>query len=284
MSYSIVGEQILKFRKEKGLTQRELGEKIGVSSSAVSQWESGGTPDISLLPVLSDVLGVTVDTLFGRTEMRRENMGEAVSGYIASLTENKRWGEAISLIRGAMISGCMGKDAEVVDVEHHDAEETYISHEGLMTAVSVGERSFLTVIHNGEGGMDDLLSSNENICRLFSTLSDPRALALLVTLYREPPKYHTAGALALLLQMDGEEIEGLLTKFTQLRLTEELSLETETGSIKAYKVNLTGATVPFLFSARLMTEPAAGIRLISDKRKPGQIGRASCRERVCLSV
>ena len=156
MSYSIVGEQILKFRKEKGLTQRELGEKIGVSSSAVSQWESGGTPDISLLPVLSDVLGVTVDTLFGRTEMRRENMGEAVSGYIASLTENKRWGEAISLIRGAMISGCMGKDAEVVDVEHHDAEETYISHEGLMTAVSVGERSFLTVIHNGEGGMDDL--------------------------------------------------------------------------------------------------------------------------------
>ena len=60
MSYNIIGEQISKFRKTKGLTQRELGDAIGVSASAVSQWESGGTPDISLLPALSDVLGVTV--------------------------------------------------------------------------------------------------------------------------------------------------------------------------------------------------------------------------------
>ena len=38
MGYTIVGEQIQKFRKEKALTQRELGERIGVSGSAVSQW------------------------------------------------------------------------------------------------------------------------------------------------------------------------------------------------------------------------------------------------------
>lgn len=267
MSYSIVGEQILKFRKERGFTQRELGERIGVSSSAVSQWESGGTPDISLLPTLSDVLGVTVDALFGRTEVKREDMAEAVGGYIASLTEKKRWGEVIALTRRAMISGCMGKATGVVDVERHDAEETYISKDGLITAVSAGERSFLTVIHNRAGGMEGLLSCDESICRLFAALSDPHALALLVTLYREPPKYHTAGALAMLLQMDQEETEGILTKFTQLRLTEELSLETEGGSVRAYKVNLTGTAVPLLVSARLMTEPQTGIRLISDKRE-----------------
>lgn len=115
--------------------------------------------------------------------------------------------------------------------------------------------------------MEGLLSCDESICRLFAALSDPHALALLVTLYREPPKYHTAGALAMLLQMDQEETEGILTKFTQLRLTEELSLETERGSVRAYKVNLTGTAVPLLVSARLMTEPQTGIRLISDKRE-----------------
>ncbi len=135
MSYSIVGEQILKFRKEKGLTQKELGEKTGVSSSAVSQWESGGTPDISLLPALSDVLGVTVDALFGRTEATRENMAEVVGGYVASLPEEKRLGELLSLMKKAVISGYMGDIAKVVDMEHHDLEETYIFRDGAITHV-----------------------------------------------------------------------------------------------------------------------------------------------------
>ena len=107
MSYSIVGEQIQKFRKERGLTQGELGEAIGVSSPAVSQWEGGGTPDISLLPALSDILGVTVDMLFGRTEARREDMEEVVGRYIASLQEDKRIERLISLMRKAMLTGCI---------------------------------------------------------------------------------------------------------------------------------------------------------------------------------
>ena len=108
MSYNIIGEQIAKFRKSKGLTQRELGEAIGVSASAVSQWESGGTPDISLLPALSDVLGVTVDSLFGREKSRREDMGEAAGKYLSSLPTEKRLSEFISLARKAMITGRKG--------------------------------------------------------------------------------------------------------------------------------------------------------------------------------
>lgn len=269
MSYSIVGEQILKLRKERGLTQRELGERTGVSSSAVSQWESGGTPDISLLPALSDVLGVTVDALFGRTGTAREDMAQAVEGYIASLPEDRRWGEMLSLVRSAMVSGGIGKNTELVNVDSRDFEETYLSPEGVITVVSTGGRSFLSVIHNGENEEGDLLSCDEKVCRLFAALSEPHALTLLVRLCREPPKYHTAGALALLLGMTREETEAILAEFTRLRLTDELSLETEEGSVKAYQVNLTGTTAPFLAAARLVAEPTAKVRLVSDKRKPG---------------
>lgn len=59
-----LGARIVKYRKEKGMTQETLAEKLGVSSQAVSKWENDvSCPDISLLPQLSRVLGVTTDEL-----------------------------------------------------------------------------------------------------------------------------------------------------------------------------------------------------------------------------
>lgn len=59
-----LGARIVKYRKEKGMTQEILAEKLGVSSQAVSKWENDvSCPDISLLPQLSRVLGVTTDEL-----------------------------------------------------------------------------------------------------------------------------------------------------------------------------------------------------------------------------
>ena len=65
---SVIGKQIKKYRNEKGYTQEQLGAILGVSTQAVSKWENGGTPDIELIPKLSDVLGVTIDALFGRAD------------------------------------------------------------------------------------------------------------------------------------------------------------------------------------------------------------------------
>ena len=55
------GEWIAARRKEKNLTQRELAARLGITDKAVSRWETGkGYPDVSLLPVLADELGCTV--------------------------------------------------------------------------------------------------------------------------------------------------------------------------------------------------------------------------------
>ena len=65
-----LGKRIGMYRKEKGLKQDELAEMLGVSPQAVSKWENDQTcPDISLLPQLSKILGVTVDELLsGKAE------------------------------------------------------------------------------------------------------------------------------------------------------------------------------------------------------------------------
>ena len=59
-----IGKRIAALRKEKGLTQEELAQHMGVSGQAVSKWENDQTcPDISALPRLARLLGVTVDEL-----------------------------------------------------------------------------------------------------------------------------------------------------------------------------------------------------------------------------
>ena len=59
-----LGQFIANRRKYLGLTQEELGEKIGVSKSAVAKWEiDGGLPDRDNLVRLSKAIGVSVDDL-----------------------------------------------------------------------------------------------------------------------------------------------------------------------------------------------------------------------------
>ena len=61
-----IGTNIKRLRREKEMTQESLAEYLGVSVSAVSQWESEKTaPDLSLIPPLCNLLGVTSDTLLG---------------------------------------------------------------------------------------------------------------------------------------------------------------------------------------------------------------------------
>lgn len=59
-----IGKRIASLRKDKGMKQEDLAGTLGISGQAVSKWENDQTcPDISLLPQLAKVLGVTVDEL-----------------------------------------------------------------------------------------------------------------------------------------------------------------------------------------------------------------------------
>lgn len=59
-----IGNRIQKSRKAKGMTQEELANRMEVSPQAVSKWENDAScPDISLLPQLCRILGITTDEL-----------------------------------------------------------------------------------------------------------------------------------------------------------------------------------------------------------------------------
>lgn len=73
-----IGERIEKLRKKIGMTQQSLAGKLGVTDKAVSKWENGaGYPDITVLPKIASLFGVTVDYL-----MFGEKRGIAIAGNI----------------------------------------------------------------------------------------------------------------------------------------------------------------------------------------------------------
>ena len=68
-----LGNNISQFRKSSDITQEQLAERLGVSVSAVSQWETGKTmPDISAIPVLCHIFNVTADALLGIDREKEE--------------------------------------------------------------------------------------------------------------------------------------------------------------------------------------------------------------------
>ncbi len=61
----MLGNKIRTLRKQRGITQVQLAEAIGISFQAISKWENGiALPDITLAPALASYFGVTMDELF----------------------------------------------------------------------------------------------------------------------------------------------------------------------------------------------------------------------------
>ncbi len=77
MDATKVGARIAKLRNEMNITQLELAEKLGVTDRAVSKWETGiGYPDVTLLPQIADVFGVSIDYLLrGKSVIKQRIMG-----------------------------------------------------------------------------------------------------------------------------------------------------------------------------------------------------------------
>ncbi len=78
MDQEKIGKFIAACRKEKGLTQAVLGEKLGITNRAVSKWETGRCmPELSVMPELCELLGISVSELFKGERIAAENFEES---------------------------------------------------------------------------------------------------------------------------------------------------------------------------------------------------------------
>ena len=78
MKYQTLGTMIAALRKEKGMTQLELAEKMGVTDKAVSKWERDlSCPDVNTIPRLAELFGISVDELMQVKTAPEEKSGKS---------------------------------------------------------------------------------------------------------------------------------------------------------------------------------------------------------------
>lgn len=118
-------------RKKHALTQEQLAEALGVSCQAVSKWETNSSyPDISLLPIIADYFGVSVDYLIGHDASKQLEEINNVCMLADDLFAERRYMEAISPLREMLIrhpgnEKLMYKLAWALSGTKRESEENY---------------------------------------------------------------------------------------------------------------------------------------------------------------
>ena len=138
MNRYVTGNTIKRLREGRHLTQAELGDRIGVSSKAVSKWETGkGLPDISLLQPLSQALGVSVIELMNGEQIQNANRSSNLlraKFYVCPVCGNVRWA-----FGDAMLSCC---GVTLPALEPDEGEENH-----ALTVEAVEDEHYLTIRH-----------------------------------------------------------------------------------------------------------------------------------------
>ena len=103
-----LGNNIRQLRRRDKKTQEALAEALGVTSQAVSRWESGGSyHDMNLIPSIANFFGVSIDELFGYTNQREKRIDDLVSQIYEMKGKNRgidhNISECITLARNALI-------------------------------------------------------------------------------------------------------------------------------------------------------------------------------------
>ena len=138
MDTYITGAIIKKLREAKGLTQTQLAERIGVSSKAVSKWETAkGLPDITLIEPLAKSLGVSVIELMSGDTVSNQNTSANMlrsKFYVCPVCGN------IIRTTGDTVISCCG-----IALPPLEPEEADDSHQ--VTIEKVEDEHFVTVNH-----------------------------------------------------------------------------------------------------------------------------------------
>ena len=139
MDSYITGATIKHLRETKGITQTELAEKIGVSSKAVSKWETAkGLPDITLIEPLSRALGVSVMELMSGDTVINKNISSNMlrsKFYVCPVCGN------VIHTTGETVVSCCG-----ITLPSLEAEDIDQMHE--LTVEKVEDEHFITVKHD----------------------------------------------------------------------------------------------------------------------------------------
>ena len=185
---------IKKLRLEKNLTQEQLSAKLGVSSQAVSKWETSETyPDGALLVPLANELEVSLDELFGNESVTMAD----ISGKIIKLLHNTEAREQFHIARdicwqierGLFNSRMELKERYDPDEIKNQKNASYILNDNGFTLISNGKEPFFSVFPEPPEGYGHFLNDKEELQKIFAALSHTDTVNALSHLFKKDGSY-----------------------------------------------------------------------------------------------
>ena len=166
-----LGEIIRAFRLKKNLTQEELAEKLSVSAQAVSKWERNESlPDVTILPTIADVLGISLDRLFERKTFTFDDIAHGISYYMIHKSSREQFQDTkkIAHLCEYMQQNACGADG--FDYENYTESSCQDRNDGFTFASNRPQLPFFSVFIKPEDGWENVLFAD--IPHNLSTISD----------------------------------------------------------------------------------------------------------------
>ncbi|MBQ7872326.1 MAG: helix-turn-helix transcriptional regulator [Oscillospiraceae bacterium] len=191
-----LGQNILRFREQAGLSQGELGNRVGVSAQAVSRWERGGMPDAALLPQVAIALGRSLDELFSLQPVRTQSLEGYISQELNRTPPDQLMARTFQLAWHLMKAhGSICSDvSERVFANTCASEEAgeapancyFDLNGGLMQAAVTSHCKYALFMPEPREGFSSMLKSTSDYQQLFALLGKEYRLATLLLGYTLP--------------------------------------------------------------------------------------------------
>ena len=273
----MIGEYIKKFRTQRGMTQEELGNIIGVTTQAVSKWERGGVPDAGIIPNIADALGITTDMLFGRKNIQCiEDMAlEEILSVNRSEGFKKAfqilWSISIGLSKLGSVKESFSFNA-LDSLKNNDGYHYYSRlsfDEGTVDAkLDVDNRYFFIMPEPAEG-YAKMFENIDELAETFSIFGNKDILNIIFYMYSRKNTPVSLSLIAAKTKIDVGKVEKYMDRLCKCHLAECGVIETENGELKAYMFHNETMVIPLLcFAKEIRDEKVINWGVWFERNKP----------------
>ncbi len=178
-------KNLVKRRKELGLTQEQLAVRLNVSPQAVSKWENSSYPDGELLPRIARELNISLDALFGiKIENNERDIEKLVSDEMRITPPEKRAELFMKLMYSAMYAYNPNTDktGRLSDDYEHENFAGIKADDAISIARLNKDLRYFFFLEVPENGLNHYFGDITNMARLFNTLADVDALNIIMYL------------------------------------------------------------------------------------------------------
>ena len=254
MYQSSIQNKIRDLRISRNLTQAELGKAVGVSMQAVSKWERGGLPDISILIVLADFFHVSLDELLGRRTADESSMNDSIYHSVLTTQPEKTFEVACGYCWSA-VKGTTGiPDIEAMGYNPTRSLENsrcrITTNEGIAYGILTDDLHMLSILPEPRDGFESVLGDLDEYTELFRLLSDADTLQLFRFI---GTRTQTLFSKTLAVQETGiseAKVDQVFNEFADRGWLSRESADTDSGAITLYRAYFQPSFIFFQIYAR----------------------------------